>query len=106
MNGIDIVGAAALILGQAEIKLACIRVDGDALGPVHQRGAEEIGGAARLDGDIGLRLKAVLRRQWAIAEDERQPCHAAIRIEAGDGERAMVEELAVRYAQRWVESAR
>jgi hypothetical protein len=58
VHGIKIVGIAALILGQTEIELASarpvLRVDRDALGPVHRRGAEEIGGAARLDDDIGL----------------------------------------------------
>jgi len=51
-------------------------------------------------------MKAVPRRQRTLAEDERQPRHAAIRIEAGDRESAMVEEIAVRRAARRIEGVR
>jgi len=76
---------APLVLGQAEVKFVairrCTRINSDALRPVQRLGAEEIGGEASLDGNINLRMKAVLQHYRALAEDERHLGHTARRIE-------------------------
>ena len=58
-------------------------------------GAEQVGGAPRLDQHVGLAGKAVLRRQRALAEDQRQPVDLAVVVEPGDVERAVVEQVLV-----------
>ena len=63
----------ARVVGQHDVDAAGDRVGLDVLGPVHRRGAEQVGGAARLDQHVGLAGEAVRRGQRALAVHQRQP---------------------------------
>jgi hypothetical protein len=74
----------------------------DVLGPVHRRGAEQVGRGAQPDDDIALAGEAVAGVSGPCALHQRQPAAAAIGIEARDVERAVVEQVAVGLALRRV----
>ena len=50
---------------------------------------------ASTDYDIGLICESVLRRQRSLTMDQRQPHDLAALVEAGDVERALVEQVAI-----------
>ena len=105
IGGVDLLGLALGVVGQHDIDLAVDAVGLDVLGTVHLGGAEQVGGAARLDQHVGLAGEAVFGGQRALAMDERQPFDRAVLGELGDIERAVVEQVHVGGAVVRVELA-
>ena len=96
---------AARVVGQHHVDLAVDAVRLDVLGPIHLGRAEQVGGEPRLDQHVGLALEAVLRRQRALAVDERHPRQRAVLGELRDVERAGVEKVHVGGAVVGIEGA-
>jgi hypothetical protein len=89
-------GVAALaargVVGQRAVDPARRLVDGQPLGAVHLRAAEQVARLARLDDDLALVREADER---PLAGAHRQPAPAAAGVEARDVQRAVVEQLGV-----------
>ena len=90
---IELVGRHLLVLGHDGIDAARDRIGFHILRPVHGRGTQRIGGKARLEQHLGLRGKALVRREWAGAINQRQPVHRAIGIELGHRQHAVIENV-------------
>src|SRR5882724_11825080 len=86
---------ALLIFGEHERDAAVHVIGLEILGPVHGGGAQEIAGLAGLQHDVALAVEAVVGRERALSEDERQPIERAVGIEAAGVERAVVEQVLV-----------
>ena len=95
IGGIDLLRRAPVVVGQADIDLLRTRIGFHVLRPVHPGGAEQIGGATRLDQHVRLAVKPVRRGRAARAENERQPVEAAVAVVAGDRQHALIEEVAI-----------
>ena len=57
VDGVDLLRLAPGVVGQHDVDAAVDRVGLDVLGPVHRRGAEQVGGAPGLDQHVRLVLK-------------------------------------------------
>jgi hypothetical protein len=66
------------------------------------RGAQRVGGQAGLDEHVALVGEAVGRGQRALPVHQRQPGAAAVVVEAGDVERALVQRAAAAGEHRRV----
>jgi hypothetical protein len=78
VGGAHLLGFALVVLGQHQIDAAVHRIGLEVLRPVHGRGAQEVRGLAGLQHDVGLAVEPVVGREWALAEDERQPVERAV----------------------------
>ena len=71
VGGIDLVRLALAVVGQHHVDLVGLRIGLNVLGPVHLRGAEQVGSRARLDDNVGLALEAIGVGQRSLAMDQR-----------------------------------
>ena len=99
---VDLVGLAALVVGQHDVDAPGDRMRFHVLRPIHRRGAEQVAGAPRVDHHVGLTVKSVGRRQRTLTVNQRQPAHLAVGLEARGIERPAVEQVAVRLRSRGI----
>ncbi|NJM84297.1 MAG: hypothetical protein HC844_19265, partial [Tabrizicola sp.] len=94
VRGIDLRQVAAVVVGQREIDLACVRIDSAPFRAVHLRRSGLVGGEAGVDEDVRQIGETVLRRQAVLSGDERQPFAAAVGIEFRHVKRARIQQIA------------
>jgi hypothetical protein len=73
---------------------------GNPLGSVHACGAHAVGGAARVDQDVGLAGEAGIGIEAVLAVRQLDPGAGAGGVEPGDVERAFTEESGVKLGGR------
>lgn len=89
---IDLGFVALLVLGHDGVDAAGDRIGLDVLRPVHRGRAEGIRRQPCLQQHLGLVGKAVVRRELALAVNQRQPGHRAIGVVTGDRQHAIVKK--------------
>ena len=86
---------AAVVVGQGHVDLATVRVHRHPFGSVHRRRPGAVSGSAGIEQHLGLTGKAVLCGQSVLAMHQRQPLTAAVGVEAGNVQRALIQQAAV-----------
>src|SRR5690606_35792410 len=99
--------AAGVVVGERQVDLARLWIDRRPLRSVHGRGAERIGGEARVYEHVRLAGEDIFRSGAGggtvrhLSVDERQPGSTAVGIEPGHIERACVEILVADRETVW-----